>query len=122
MPIVTNESILDQEPEFPSDVSIKWVLIGLFISHFISFMLNFMRRDKAVQIPPGVQMFAPYGRVFVIHILIVGSAFLADEFGPSSTHVLALMVGLKIIADIISHRVSNNVYRAVKDEISMANN
>ncbi len=110
IPVISNSpSIGDHTVNASFDMSIKWVLLSLFLSHLFSFLTNFMRWGRALKLPPEAQMFLPYGRVMTMHILILGSAFLADRWSGSLV-VLTLLITLKIIADVISHMVMNNIY------------
>ncbi len=110
IPAVSNSpSISNHAVNASFDISIRWALLSLFMSHLFSFLTNFMRWGRALKLPPEAQMFLPYGRVIVMHILIIASAFLAEKWGGSLV-VLGLLITLKIIADVISHMVMNNIY------------
>jgi hypothetical protein len=79
-----------------------WAFIILIINHLISFIFNYWlngayRRSEASKL-----MFAPYSRVFIQQFVIIGGAFLLQIF-PTNLVFLALLVGLKIVADIAGH-------------------
>jgi len=47
-------------------------------------------------------MVQPYGRIVVLHLTILGGAFLATALGETAV-VLALLVVLKVIVDLRAH-------------------
>lgn len=110
LPIITqNPEIGGRAINTGFNASLKWLLLSLFTSHFLSFVLNFLRQPQARNLPPHVIMWLPYGRVVVMHILIITSALLAAKFGGSPA-VLFAFITLKITADILSHAATNNIY------------
>lgn len=109
MPAIRKNPIVGvREVDSVFNVSVRLTLLSLFASHLISFLFNFMRHHKDNEAYATAQMFAPYGRVFLLHILILVGAYLAGEFG-SSIWVLVLFVVMKLIIDIIAHLVSNSM-------------
>ncbi|XOU93900.1 MAG: DUF6498-containing protein [Candidatus Kerfeldbacteria bacterium] len=87
------------------DVSIWGIVVmftGLLISHGVSYKTNFIERGEYKKISPGEQMFKPYGRVVVMHAIIMGSGFLIGILGAG--RILAgLLIIAKIILDYILH-------------------
>lgn len=75
---------------------------ALFVSHAVSFALNFIgRREYQGETVSGL-MSAPYKRIMLLHLtLIFGGwvAMLVDSPAPA----VALLIGLKIIADLHAH-------------------
>jgi hypothetical protein len=51
--------------------AIAFVLLGLFISHGISYRLNYIGRGEYLRTSVVRQMAAPYGRLVVLHITII---------------------------------------------------
>src|SRR5918994_3192537 len=75
---------------------------ALFISHAASFWLNFVRRGEYRTISVGAQMFAPYPRMFVLHITIVlAGALIIGR--PEPVVAVALLVVLKTALDLVLH-------------------
>lgn len=111
MPAIRKNPIVGtREVDSVFNASVKLTLLSLFGSHLISFLFNFMRQHKTSKIPAGAQMFMPYGRVFLLHILILVGAYLASESGSSIT-VLILFVSMKLVVDVIAHIISNNLVK-----------
>jgi len=75
---------------------------GLALSHAVSFALNYIGTGdyKSALVP--ALMFRPYGRVMVLHVVILGGGFLVAAFG-SPLLPLALLVVLKTGLDLFSH-------------------
>ena len=77
-------------------------LISLFISHGISFVINFIGRREYEKVSLSQQMIAPYKRIMVMHITIILCCFLLNLFeAPQIT--LIILVVLKIIIDVLAH-------------------
>ena len=90
-----------------------WIaLVGLCISHGVGFVVYFLMpwlRERWRNWKRGIQnksggvdgamMFAPYGRVIVLHITILIGGFLVGIFG-SHLVLLALLITLKTASDV----------------------
>ena len=76
--------------------------IGLFISHGVSFVFNFLRGGQRLRTSAMELMFAPYGRVVILHVTILFGAFAVAAFGA---HLLPLLIliGLKTAVDLGFH-------------------
>jgi hypothetical protein len=77
-------------------------LLGLFISHAVSFRLNFLGRQEYRGLEVRDQMSAPYKRILIMHVTILFGGFLTMVF---STPLLALLllILLKIVVDTRAH-------------------
>jgi hypothetical protein len=76
---------------------------ALFISHGISFALNYIGKREYVGLRTARIMTAPYKRILVLHIAIIAGGFLVTSLGSPIGLLLAL-VALKIGMDIMLHR------------------
>jgi hypothetical protein len=76
--------------------------LGLAVSHGISFFVNYLGRGEYLHVSPEQQMMSVYGRVFVLHITILGGAFMVGFFGTPFA-ALVLLVGLKTVIDLYFH-------------------
>lgn len=74
-------------------------MLGFLISHIVAFISYNSRFPRAERRPPLLQMFAPYGRVFVLHIVILGGAYLAAKYASVFVVVLLFAV-LKLLAEL----------------------
>jgi hypothetical protein len=82
--------------------SVAFVLIGLAISHGISYRLNYIGRGEYLRTSVARQMGAPYGRLFVLHLTIIVGGMAIAFTGASSAAVLVLVL-LKTALDLGLH-------------------
>jgi len=78
-------------------------LAALFVSHGISFALNYVRRREYESETTATLMMAPYRRIIVMHVTLIlggGLVMVLDTPAPA----LALLVVLKILTDLRAHR------------------
>lgn len=78
-------------------------LLGLSLSHLLSFAQNFIGRGEYARIKLSAQMNAPYRRVLVMQFTIILGGMLTLALG-SSIAALVLMVALKLLVDVRAHR------------------
>lgn len=80
-----------------------WSVLGLVIlSHGISFINNFMGRHEFTRVTPQEQMMQPYGRVVLLHVVLLAGGFLVMGLGQPLP-ALVLLVVLKIGFDLRAH-------------------
>jgi uncharacterized protein YacL len=80
-----------------------WLMaIGLFISHTASFILNYIQKGEFRRTSLMKLMIQPYGRVVILHIVILGSGFLIMMLGMPAVS-LVILVFLKIVLDVWGH-------------------
>lgn len=82
--------------------AIAIVLIGLFISHGISYRLNFIGRGEYLRTSAVRQMGAPYGRLVILHITIILGGMAIAFTGAPAAAVLVLVL-LKTALDLGFH-------------------
>jgi uncharacterized protein DUF6498 len=75
---------------------------GLALSHAVSFAFNYIGSGEYKSALVPALMFRPYGRVMVLHVVILGGGFLVAMLG-SPLIPLALLVVLKTGLDLFSH-------------------
>ncbi len=77
-------------------------IVALAISHGVSYWFNYLGRGEYRRTSPAAQMFAPYGRLMVLHItIILGGMAIALTGAPAAA--LAILVVLKIVMDVGFH-------------------
>ena len=82
--------------------AIVLAVVALAISHGISFWFNYLGRGEYRRTSAAAQMFAPYGRLMVLHItIILGGMAIALTGAPAAA--LAILVVLKIVMDVGFH-------------------
>ncbi len=75
---------------------------GLVLSHAVSFGFNYIGTGQYKSALVPALMFRPYGRVMVLHVVILGGGFLVATLG-SPLLPLALLVVLKTGLDLFGH-------------------
>lgn len=78
-----------------------WSALGLGVSHLISLMIRLSRREFADK-TPNEQMFAPYGRVMIMHVVVLFGGIGLQSFGEPIIALL-LLIGIKTVLDIGAH-------------------
>ena len=84
-----------------------WSILGLTVSHVISMLVNFYGKREYEARTPNKQMFVPYSRIVLLHIVIILSGFVALATGQGLA-VLVLLVLLKIGFDLAAHIVEHS--------------
>ena len=86
-----------------SDLKPLWLVAGaLFVSHAVSFALNFIGRGEYRGETVSALMMAPYRRIVVLHMTLIFGGWIV-VFMQSSAPAVALLIGLKIITDLHAH-------------------
>ena len=82
-------------------MTILVALVALTISHGVSFYINF-RAPGYRRVSAAGQMFAPYGRLVVLHVtIILGGMAIAVTGAPEAA--VAILVILKTVLDVGFH-------------------
>jgi len=95
----------DGAPDFGTTLNplaILFVLVGLFISHGVSYRLNYIGRGEYLRTTVAQQMFAPYGRLVVLHLTIIFGAVLIGMTGAPAAAIVVLVL-VKIVLDLGLH-------------------
>jgi hypothetical protein len=83
-------------------LTIVVALIALTISHGVSYSFNFLRAGEYRRVSAAGQMFAPYGRLVVLHVtIILGGMAIAVTGAPEAA--VAILVILKTVLDVGFH-------------------
>ena len=83
-------------------VTIVIAIVALFISHGLSYRFNFIGNGEYRRVSPGAQMFAPYGRLMILHITIIVGALAIALTGAQEAAIVILVI-LKIGLDLALH-------------------
>ncbi len=75
---------------------------ALFLSHGVSFFVNFLGKEEYLSVTPDQQMTEPYSRVVALHVTILAGGALADSLGAPLA-ALVLLVLLKTAIDLMAH-------------------
>ena len=85
-----------------------WALSGLFISHGISFVQNYIFGGEYKKLTIRKLMHRPYQRIAILHITIIFGGFFVFAVG-SSLGILVMLIGIKICVDIYLHNKSHKL-------------
>lgn len=105
------EGLTEGTPTVPSEqaaLGFMLTIATLFVSHGVSFGLNYLGRGEYRTALPIGQMWAPYGRVIAFQIAALGGGALAGKLG-SPIWALVLLVVLKTAVDAGTHVVSHTL-------------
>jgi hypothetical protein len=75
----------------------------LFLSHGYSFFANFLGRREYLQRTVKKQMSEPYGRIVLMHLVIIFGGALSMALGEA-TPALVLLIAAKTLVDVRAHR------------------
>lgn len=78
------------------------VALALAVSHGVSFWVNFLGKGEYRSATAQGQMWAPYGRMAVLHVTLLGGAFAIALLGASAGPI-ATMVIAKTVLDLGLH-------------------
>ncbi len=80
---------------------VLYATVVLLASHVVSFV-HYVGRKEYLHVTANQQMFAVYGRVAILHAAILAGGLVAGRLG-SPLGILAMLVGGKIVIDVIFH-------------------
>lgn len=86
---------------------LMWTLISLFISHAFSMIINFFGKKEYAARDVSKQMFFPYGRIFIMHMVIIFGSFLVMAL-RAPIYALVLLVVLKTLSDLGTHQFEHD--------------
>ncbi len=79
-----------------------WAFSALFLSHGVSFLVNFLLGGERDRLTVKQLMAAPYGRIVILHITIIAGAFATMALGQP-IFLLVILIALKIGVDVTMH-------------------
>jgi len=89
---------------------LEWPALGLFVSHGISFIKNFINGQEYLSLKVNEIMMRPYKRIILMHVAIIAGGVFIMKLG-SPVGLLCVLIFLKIGMDIWLHAKS---HRAAK--------
>lgn len=89
---------------------LEWPALGLFVSHGISFVRNFINGQEYLLFKVNEIMMRPYKRIILMHVAIIAGGVFIMKLG-SPVGLLCVLIFLKIGMDIWLHAKS---HRAAK--------
>lgn len=83
---------------------VRWGILSLAAGHGASFFLNYIKGGEYRNAKAGEVMMQPYSRIIVMHLTILGGAFLAIKMRNAGANTaLFAFVALKIFMDVKAH-------------------
>ena len=79
-----------------------WAFLALFLSHGVSFLVNFLLGGERDRLTVKQLMAAPYGRIVILHVTIIAGAFATMALGQP-IFLLVILIALKIGVDVGMH-------------------
>ncbi len=89
-------------PVGPDLSAVALAAVGLAISHGASFLINYVGKGEYRRVSTAKQMFAPYGRLVILHLTILFGAFVSLTIGSPIGAIIVLVI-LKTIVDLQLH-------------------
>lgn len=89
-----------------------WTALSFLVSHVFSMVVNFYGKAEYIGRPAIEQMFTPYGRVFVMHFVILLGGFAVQMLGDPLIAVIMLIV-LKTGIDLAAHNKEHQAREAI---------
>lgn len=93
----------------PGTLSIWPLLISFgsfLVSHGLSFKENYIGKKENLKVSSMDMMFAPYGRVIVMHLAVMGSALVLAPFGSNIISRM-LVIAIKTGLDYVHHQIQH---------------
>lgn len=84
-----------------------WPVLGLAVSHGVSFFQNYIGKGEYREKSAAGQMAAPYGRIVILHVVVLFGGFVVMVL-KSPLPLLILLVLIKIVIDLVMHKVSHS--------------
>jgi hypothetical protein len=104
----------DSVLEAIGDFQIVWAFLALFLSHAISFAVNYIGKGEYKQADLNTLMFQPYIRIVIMHVTILAGGFLVQSLG-SPIFALLILIVLKTFIDIQTHLREHKKYNEKKE-------
>jgi len=90
--------------------SIMWTAAIFLISHLASMFINFFGKKEYLVRNARRQMFSVYGRVFIMHIVVLLGGIAIQNYGAPLIAVI-MLIALKTAIDLIAHNKEHESVR-----------
>jgi hypothetical protein len=87
---------------FVRSSGLAWAVLGLFLSHSVSFVTNYLRKGEYRKASLDELMMRPYGRVVILHLTILFGGAVAMAL-HSPVWALVILIALKVMIDLGAH-------------------
>lgn len=86
---------------------ILWTALTFLLSHIFSMLINFFGKKEYEGRLANEQMFFPYGRIIIMHIVIIFGGGLVMLLGQPLI-ALIMLIGLKVMFDMAAHTMEHD--------------
>ncbi len=86
-----------------SEYRLLYIVLALFLSHGISFIVNYIAGKEYQKADLKTIMFRPYGRIIILHFVVLIGGFLVMALRSPKLGIV-LLVCLKTLFDLTAHR------------------
>jgi hypothetical protein len=100
----------------PIGTEVQIAVAGFALSHAVSLLVNWFGKREYERNDPAAQMFKPYGRVVIMHIVIILGGGIVLAFNGALA-VLILLIVLKTGTDVVAH-VKGHEFKAMLSQSS----
>ena len=100
--ILSNLWFLNLDELFNYLQTVIVALMPLFISHGFSLFFNFLKKKEYLETKIVKQMFQPYKRVIIMHLIVIFTSVPIILFKENIIAIIALVI-LKVFFDILGH-------------------
>lgn len=87
-----------------------YAVTGLFVSHLLSFLFNYIGKGEYLRMNVTELMHSPYKRIIILHMTILFGGFLVMATGES-LWALVLLIFLKIVIDMAAHLHEHGAFK-----------
>ena len=88
----------------------EWPVIGLFVSHGISFVQNYLMKKEYASLTIAKLMNQPYKRIVILHVAIIAGGVPIMMVG-SPVPLMCILMLLKVCMDIYLHNKEHRIER-----------
>lgn len=79
----------------------RWNVAALVLFYLLDFLIEWIGKKRYRDVEPGEQMMAPYARIVILHLTILGGAFLLSMLGDPIVGVVLIAL-FKTVFDVIA--------------------
>lgn len=94
-------------------LALFWGFVSLIFSHGVSYVENYLMKQEYKNVNIIDLMVLPYKRVFILHIVVMFSAFVVLILSWNILSVV-MLVFLKIVVDVFAHKIGHLKLQKIK--------
>lgn len=110
--VVASRFVVGPNDQIWPETGLGWAIATTAILHLVAFFRDWVRPAASRNTTPTLEMFRPYGRIFVLHITVMLSAWSLAELAAPTWTVLILCL-LKAVLELIIEGLARVVKVAI---------